>query len=86
LVEEFFPAWWTAWRRKLEMHIENAPAHNSKKAQNLFGYNLPNRIPHPAYSHSISPSNFSLCGKRKYILIELDLSDKIDLLEAATDF
>jgi hypothetical protein len=49
LIGKFFPAGWSAARRKLVVHIVNASAHNSKTAQNFFGRNQLTKFPHPPY-------------------------------------
>jgi hypothetical protein len=85
LVENFFPADWSAWRRKLVLHIENAPAHNSRMTQNLFGHDPLKRLPYPFYSHDISPSNFFLFRKVTKGLVGWEIPDEIDFLKAVTE-
>jgi hypothetical protein len=53
--------------------------------QNFFGHNPLKRLVHPSCSCDISPSDFSLFGKVKSALIEQEIPDEIDLLEAVTE-
>jgi hypothetical protein len=85
LLKKFFPVRWTERRKKLGMHIHNAPTHNSRMIQDLSGNHLLRRLPHPSYSPDISPSNFCLFGKGKRALIGQAIPDETDLLEAATE-
>jgi histone-lysine N-methyltransferase SETMAR len=85
LVEKFFPAGWSARRRKLVVQINNAPAHNSGMTQNFFGHNPLERFPHPPYSPDIPPSGFSLFRKVKSALVGREISCEIDFLEAVTE-
>jgi hypothetical protein len=84
LVEKFFPAGWLGGRRKLVVHIDSAPAHNSRMTHNSFEYNLPKKFPHPRYSSDICPSDFYLFGRLNGALIGREIPDEIDFLEAAT--
>jgi hypothetical protein len=85
LIQKFFSAEWNAGGKKLIVHIDNAPAHNSRVTQNLFGHKLLKRLPHPPYSHDISLSDFHLLGKVKRALIGREIPDEIDLLAAVTE-
>jgi hypothetical protein len=53
--------------------------------QDFVGHNPLKRLPHPPYSHDISPSDCYLFGKVKSALIGREIPDKIDLLEAITE-
>jgi hypothetical protein len=85
LVETFSPAGWSAGRRKLAVHIDNAPAHNSRITQNLFGHNPLKWLPHPPYPLHIPPSDFYLFWEIKSALIQREIPDQIGLLEAVTE-
>jgi hypothetical protein len=85
LVKKFFSAEWSAERRKLVVHIDNPPAHNSRMTQSSYGQNPLKRLQHPSYSPDISPSDFSLFEKGKSMLIKYEIPDEIDLLERATE-
>jgi hypothetical protein len=86
LIEKFFPARWSAGRSKLVVHIDNAPADNSRTTQNFFGHGPLNRLPWPLSSFDISSSDFHLFGKVQSTLIRQEISDEIDLLQAVTRF
>jgi hypothetical protein len=83
LVEKIFPVEGNAERRKLVVHIENAPAHNPRMTRSLFGHNPLNRITHPSYSHDILPPN-NLFGKVKSVLIWLEIPEEVDLFDTVT--
>jgi hypothetical protein len=68
LVEKCLLVGWNAGRRKLVVHIDNAPGHNSKMTQSLFKHNSLKRLPHPLYFPDISLSDFYLFGKVKSAL------------------
>jgi hypothetical protein len=85
LAEKFFLAGWSAGRRKLVVHIDNALAHNSNMTQNLFRHSPLERLPYPPHSPDISPPDFYLFGKVKSVLIGREIPDEADLLEAVTE-
>jgi hypothetical protein len=85
LLDKFFPAGWSARHRKLAVHIDNVPIHNSRMTQDFFGHNPLKRFPHLPYSPDISPSDFYLFGKVKSALIAREILNEIDLLEAVTE-
>jgi hypothetical protein len=84
LVEKFCPAGWSAWRGKPVMHIDNAPARNSRMTPNFFGHNLLKELLNPTYSPNISPPHFDLFGKVRIALIGREIPDEIDFLESVT--
>jgi hypothetical protein len=59
LVQSFFASGWSP-RQKMIVHIDNAPAHNSRMTRNFFEHNPLRRLLHPPYSPDISPSDFGL--------------------------
>jgi hypothetical protein len=85
LVEKPFPNGWSAWRRKVIVHIQDTLARNSRTTQKFLGHNLPKRLLGPFYSHDIFSAGFSLFGNGKNTLIGLELLDEIDLLEAVPE-
>jgi hypothetical protein len=79
LVEDFFAAGWSPRRRKLVVHIDNAPAHNSRMAQHFFAHCPLKKLPHLPHSPDTSPSDFYAFGKIKSVLIGREIPDEIDL-------
>jgi histone-lysine N-methyltransferase SETMAR len=65
LIDKFFPLGWNPVQRKLAVHIDNAPVHNSKMTQDIFENGPLKRIPHPPYSPDISPSDFYFSESEK---------------------
>jgi hypothetical protein len=84
LVEKIFPAGWNARGRKQVVHIDNAPAHNSRMTQNFFRHNPLKRPAHPPYSLGISPSDFYLFGNVKSA-DRGEIPDETNLLGAVTE-
>jgi hypothetical protein len=85
LLETFFPAGWSAGRRKLVLYLDNAPAHKSRMIQNFFGHNPLKTLPHLPYFTDISPSDFYLFGTIKSVLIGRKISDEIDIIDAVLE-
>jgi hypothetical protein len=67
------------------VHVDNAPAHNSRMTRNFFEHNPLKRPPHPPYSPDIFPSGFYLFGKGEGMLIRQEIPDEISLLDAVTE-
>jgi hypothetical protein len=86
LVERFSPLGWCAGQGKQLMHIDKAPAHNSRMAQNFFGHSSLKRLPHLFYSLDISPPDFSLFGRVNSALIGREILDASDLLKQSLIF
>jgi hypothetical protein len=84
-LEKFFSARWSSGQRKLGVHIDNAPAHSSRMAQNFFVHNPLKRLLHPSYSPDIPPSDFDLFRKVERALIGREIPDEIDFLEAVSE-
>jgi hypothetical protein len=84
LLGQFFPGGWSTGQRKLAIHIDRAPAHNSKLTREFFEHNPLKRLHHPPCFTNISLSDFHLFGKVKGVLIKLEIRDEIDLLETVT--
>jgi hypothetical protein len=71
--------------KKLMVHVDNAPAHNSRTTRNFLEHNPLKRLPHPTDSPDISPSDFCLFGKVKRTLIGQNIPDETSLLDAVTE-
>jgi hypothetical protein len=56
-----------------------------KDDSKLFRHKPLKRLPHPLYSHDISPSDFCLFGKVKSTLVGQRIPDHIDFLEAVAE-
>jgi hypothetical protein len=82
---KFLSIWLESNAEKLMLHIDNAPVHNPIMTRDFFEHNPQKRLPHPAYSPDISPSDFYLFGKVKGALIRQEIPDEISLLNAVTD-
>jgi hypothetical protein len=85
LVAKLFPRWWNPGQRKLAVHIDNAPTHNSRMTRHFFETGPLNRLPHPPYSPDISPSDFYLFGKVKGALVGREIPDEVELLDAVIE-
>jgi hypothetical protein len=84
LLDKFFPGGWSTGQRKLAVHIDGAPAHNSGLTRKFFEHNPLKRLHHPPCFPNISLSDFHLFGKVKGVLMKLEIRDKTNLLEAVT--
>jgi histone-lysine N-methyltransferase SETMAR len=82
LIQSFFPSGWSPRQNKLMVHVDNAPAHNSRMTQNFFQNNPLKSLLHPPYSPNLSPSDFF--EKVKGGLIGQEIPDEISLLDAVT--
>jgi transposase len=85
LFDKFFPIGWNSGHRKLIVHIDNAPVHNSRMIQDFFRQNPLKRLQQPPYSPDMSASGSYLFGKVKITLIGREILDEMDLLEAITE-
>jgi hypothetical protein len=85
LLDKFFSTGWNSGQRKLVVHIDNVPVHNSKMNQNFFEQNSLKRLPNPLYSPDIPQLDFHLFGNVKGALIGQEIPDEIDRLEAVID-
>jgi hypothetical protein len=68
------------------VHVDNAPAHNSRMARNFFEHNSLKGLHRPSYSPDILPSDFYLFGRIKGASIGQEIPDEISLLDAVTGF
>jgi hypothetical protein len=80
---KFLSIWLESKAKRLMVHVDNAPAHNSRMTPNFFKHNQLKRLPHPRYSPDISPWD-SFSGKGKEALIGQEIPDEINLLNAVT--
>jgi hypothetical protein len=65
--------------RKIKLHIDNAPVHNSDLSKKYLSENGIIRVPHPPYSPDIAPSDFYLFGCLKERLLGKEFADEIEL-------
>jgi hypothetical protein len=68
------------------VHVDNAPAHNSRITRNFFEYNPLKSLPHPPYSSDIFYSDYYLFGKVQGVLIGQEILDEISLVDVVTEF
>jgi hypothetical protein len=68
------------------VHVDNAPAHNSRVTRNFFEHNPLKRLAHQPYSPDISPSDICLFGKVRGAPSGQEVPDDISLLDAVTEF
>ena len=77
--------WSDSIRRKIWLHLDNSPIHNSKVSmEKTFELGF-KRAPHPAFSPDISPTDFFLWGYVKDKLKGSRFNDADELLEAITE-
>jgi histone-lysine N-methyltransferase SETMAR len=55
-------------RRKVHIHFDNCKVHRSKKSTQCIDDNGFKKVPHPAYSPDLAPSDFFLFGYTKHML------------------
>jgi hypothetical protein len=82
---KFLSIWLDFKAKTLIIHVDNAPAHNSRMTQNFSVHNPLKRLPHPVYSPDISPSDFYLFWKVKGALIGQESPDEVSLLDIVTE-
>jgi histone-lysine N-methyltransferase SETMAR len=82
---KFLSIWLESMAKELMVRVDNAPAHNLRVMRSFVEHNRLKRFPHSPYSPDISPSDFYLCGKVKRVLIVLEISDEISLLDVVTE-
>lgn len=77
--------WSDSIRRKIWLHLDNSPIHNSKVSmEKTFELGF-KRAPHPAFSPDISPTDFFLWGYVKDKLKGSRFNDADELFEAITE-
>jgi hypothetical protein len=62
-VSKFLSLWLESKAKELMVHIDNAPAHNSRITGNLFEDNSLKKLPHPPYLPGIFPSDLYFLTK-----------------------
>jgi transposase len=67
------------------IHLDNARPHNSRRATECLSRTKAKRVPHPAYSPDLAPSDFFLFGFLKTKLQEYDIPDRETLKSAISD-
>jgi hypothetical protein len=82
---KFLSIWRESKAKRLMVHVDNAPAHNSKTTRNSFEQNPLKRLSHPPHSPNTFPSDFSPFGTVKGVLIRQEIPDEISLLDAVTE-
>jgi histone-lysine N-methyltransferase SETMAR len=82
---KFLSIWLESKAKRLMVHVDNAPVHNSRMTRNFLEHNPLKKLPHPPYSPDISSWDFCLFGKVKGALIGQDIPDEISLLDAVTE-
>lgn len=73
-------------KRKLMIHFDNAPWHNSKFVQAHLLDSKLRRVPHPAYSPDLAPCDFGIFGTMKNSLEDCEFSTENELIEAIKAF
>jgi hypothetical protein len=86
LASEILPGWVECRRRKLAVHLDNAPTNNSRMTQNFFGHNSLKKLPHPPDLPDIHPSGLYLFGKVKSALIGRGFPMRSTLLKSSRRF
>jgi histone-lysine N-methyltransferase SETMAR len=64
------------------VHMDNAPAHNSRRSQERIEATKAKRLPHPAYSPDLAPSDFFLFGYLKEKLTDISCTNRDELKSA----
>jgi histone-lysine N-methyltransferase SETMAR len=64
------------------MHLDNARRHNSKKSNECLAEFRARRVPHPAYSPDLAPSDFFLFGTVETELQNYEIHSREDLILA----
>jgi hypothetical protein len=67
------------------IHMDNARPHNSGRAQMCIQASGAERLPHPAYSSDLTPTDFVLFGFIKGRLCHYDCESREYLLNAITE-
>jgi transposase len=66
--------------------LDNCRVHFSKATQQFITENHLGRVPHPPYSHDLTPSDFWLFGHVKISLVSQTFDEPEQPLEAITEF
>jgi hypothetical protein len=81
---KFLSIWLSSRQQKMIVHVDNAPAHNSRMARNCSEHNPLKRSHHPPYSPYISLGLLSF-GKVKRAPIKQEIPNEISVLDAVTE-
>jgi hypothetical protein len=71
--------------RKLIVHADNARPHTAKMTSQFMEQNSMQRVPHPAYSPDLAPSDLYLFGCVKQLLSGCQFADQDSFLRAVSD-
>jgi hypothetical protein len=84
LADKFFASGWNREKRKLVVHIHNAPSHNPKMTHIFIENKSLKSLLHLSDSQVISPQDFYLFKKVKLTLIRSEIPDESEVFEIAT--
>lgn len=73
-------------QKKIFVHMDNAPSHNSKVTMTEISKLNMNRLPHPAYSPDVAICDFWLFGKLKDHLKGTNFQTENELFESVVNF
>jgi histone-lysine N-methyltransferase SETMAR len=86
LVGKVFPKGRNPHPRRLHLHLDNYRVHFSRVAEQFIAQNHISRIPQPAYSPDLAPSDFCLFGHLKNSLAGRMFEDPEELLDGIASF
>jgi histone-lysine N-methyltransferase SETMAR len=86
LVEKVFPKGRNPHARRLHLHLDNCRVHFSRVAEQFVAQNHISRVPQPAYTPDLAPSDFWLFGHLKNSLAGRMFDDPEELLDGTTSF
>jgi histone-lysine N-methyltransferase SETMAR len=86
LVEKVFPKGRNPDARRLHLHLDNRRVHFSRVTEHLITLNHISRVPQPAYSPDLAPSDFWLFDHLKNSLAGRMFDDPEELLDGITSF
>jgi histone-lysine N-methyltransferase SETMAR len=66
--------------RGVFLHLDNAPAHNTKRPRDKIARTKASRIVHPAYSPDAAPSDFFLFGNQKGEMADFTANSLTDFI------
>jgi transposase len=71
--------------RSIMVHLDNARPHNNRKSEAALTTTKASRIPAPAYSPCLSPSDFFLCGMLKERMSGTSYSSPDELISVISE-
>jgi histone-lysine N-methyltransferase SETMAR len=66
--------------RGVYLHLDNVPAHNTKRSRQEIAGTKTSRVVHPAYSPDVAPSDFFLLGHLKGEMADFTANSPADIL------